>query len=43
LTTDAPLRQSLVQRGLVRAADYSWAASAAQTVAVYRSVVGSAT
>jgi glycosyltransferase involved in cell wall biosynthesis len=37
--TDADLRESLVARGYARAAELSWAATAAQTADVYRELV----
>ena len=35
VVTDAPLRARLVERGLRRAARYSWRRAAAETLAVY--------
>lgn len=39
LATDATLRRSLAERGLVRAAAYSWDRAAQQTIAVYEAAL----
>jgi glycosyltransferase involved in cell wall biosynthesis len=38
--TDAPLRESLVRKGLLRARHFSWETSVAQTLATYREAAG---
>jgi glycosyltransferase involved in cell wall biosynthesis len=40
--TDEPLRQQLIAKGRARAKEFSWARAAAQTLAVYREVLGTA-
>ncbi len=40
--TDEPLRQQLIARGRRRAQEFSWARAAAQTLHVYREVLGAA-
>jgi glycosyltransferase involved in cell wall biosynthesis len=40
--TDEPLRQQLIARGRARAREFSWARAAADTLAVYREVLGTA-
>jgi glycosyltransferase involved in cell wall biosynthesis len=40
--TDGPLRTALIERGLARAARYSWDRAADQTIAVYRDVAAKA-
>ncbi len=40
--TDEPLRQELIARGRARAREFSWARAAADTLAVYREVLGTA-
>ncbi|MBL8138236.1 MAG: glycosyltransferase family 4 protein [Acidobacteria bacterium] len=40
--TDEPLRQQLIARGRARAREFSWARAAADTLAVYREVLGAA-
>lgn len=40
--TDEPLRQELIARGRIRAREFSWARAAADTLAVYRQVLGAA-
>ena len=39
LLTDADLRASQRQRGLARAAEFSWSRAAAETAALYRQVM----
>ncbi len=40
--TDEPLRQQLIAKGRTRAREFSWARAAADTLAVYREVLGAA-
>lgn len=40
--TDEPLRQELIAKGRARAREFSWARAAADTLAVYREVLGAA-
>lgn len=40
--TDEPLRQQLIAKGRARAKQFSWARAAADTLAVYREVLGAA-
>lgn len=40
--TDEPLRQQLIAKGRARAREFSWARAAADTLAVYREVLGAA-
>jgi glycosyltransferase involved in cell wall biosynthesis len=40
--TDEPLRQQLITKGRARAKEFSWARAAADTLAVYREVLGAA-
>ena len=40
--TDETLRQQLIARGRIRAREFSWARAAADTLAVYRQVLGTA-